>query len=131
MRDRPWFEILPANTLPTRMSALDAAGFAVFALPSGIRDRQAFFDGVRTALPLDPPVQSDWNLDALEDSLWVGLGSSEVDRLAIVWPDVAEMVLQDEREFNMLLDTVVAVADILAHPMRGDATKLILIVLGL
>lgn len=66
-------------------------GWRVFDLPKGISSKTAFFDGVRSTLPLDPPVQGNQSWDALADSLWSGLDSLTDDMILIVWPDSLEM----------------------------------------
>ena len=50
----------------------DAAGpkVVIELSTAGGSGRKAFFDAVRSAAPLDPPVTSELSWDALEDSLW-------------------------------------------------------------
>ncbi|WP_146150965.1 barstar family protein [Allosphingosinicella deserti] len=66
-------------------------GWRIFELPKGISSRGAFFEGVRSTLPLDPPLLGNQNWDALADSLWSGLDALTDDMILIVWPDSSDM----------------------------------------
>jgi len=59
-------------------------GNRVFLLASGIKDKRAFFEGVRRSLPLDPPLVGDHTWDALSDSLWNGLHGVDASAIAII-----------------------------------------------
>lgn len=68
--------------------AAQRAGLRVYRLSTGDRGgREAFFEAVRTTLPLDPPVRSSRSWDALADSVWEGLRCLNDDRIAIIWSD--------------------------------------------
>ena len=70
---------------------LEKERWLVFELPEGITDKRAFFQAVKDTLPLNPPLDSDHRWDALSDSLWEGLGESDHDRIAIIWPGSTTM----------------------------------------
>jgi hypothetical protein len=90
-------------------------GNRVFLLPSGIKDKRAFFEGVRKALPLDPPVVGDHSWDALSDSLWSGLDGVDASGIAIIWPGSAEMANAQPEDFeiakSILSDLTESLAD--------------------
>src|SRR4051794_17011282 len=79
---------------------LKMEGWRVFALPEGMTDGWAFIRGAKTTLPLDPPLLSDDNWNALSDSLWEGLYQAGNDRLAIIWPGSQEMAERDLDSFE-------------------------------
>jgi hypothetical protein len=84
---------------------------------SGQASREAFFDAVRRALPLDPPLQSSRSWDALSDSLWQGLYSLDVNRIVILWPDSSSLKNASPRDFDLALSVLADVADGLADPV--------------
>jgi len=92
------------------------AGCATFVLPVGIVDRASFFDGVRSVLPLDPPVLGSGSWDGLDDSLWEGLHELPQRRILILWPNAQGMVAAD---LHMAICSLSDVATLLADP---DAT---------
>jgi hypothetical protein len=69
----------------------------VYVLPTDVVDKSSFFAAMRATMPLDPPVIGDrW--DALSDSLFEGLLSSEHHRIAIVWPCSTTMAKEAPRK---------------------------------
>lgn len=94
---------------------LEASGWRVLVLPEGITDRRSFFDGVRSRIPLDPPVLGDRKWDALSDSLWSGLDSLDADRIAIIWPESRTMAELAPDDFDIartiLADVTASLAD--------------------
>ena len=90
-------------------------GDRVFVLPSGIKDKRAFFEGIRKSLPLDPPIVSDRSWDALSDSLWGGLYNVDASSVAIIWPGSAEMAKAQPEDFeiarSVLSDLTESLAD--------------------
>jgi hypothetical protein len=81
--------------------------------PGGQAGRDAFFDAVRHALPLDPPVvYPRW--DALSDSLWKGIRVLDVPRVAILWPDSSPFSEESPRDFELALSVLRDVTDGLA-----------------
>jgi hypothetical protein len=91
-------------------------GWKVFVLPRGINDRESFFRAVRSTVPLDPPVLSDWNWDALSDSLWYGLHSLEETRVAILWPGSKKMAQSEPGEFDIARYILEDVAQTIGNP---------------
>ncbi|MGW0859494.1 barstar family protein [Streptomyces sp. NPDC002690] len=82
-------------------------GVPVFTLSTGGRtDKGAFFEAVREALPLDPPLgtfREVW--EALSDSVRGGLHALKTPRVVIVRPD-ARPVAETEGDFRMALDVL-------------------------
>ena len=76
-------------------------GNRVFLLPRGIKDKRAFFEGIRKSLPLDPPVVGDHSWDALSDSLWTGLDGVDANAIAIIWPGSVEMAKSQPKDFEI------------------------------
>ena len=93
-------------------------GDQVFLLPRGIKDKIAFFEGVRKSLPLDPPVVGDYSWDALSDSLWNGLDGVDASAIAIIWPGSREMARAQPEDFeiakSILSDLTESLADAVA-----------------
>ncbi|MFC9399274.1 barstar family protein [Streptomyces sp. NPDC057027] len=91
-------------------------GVPVFTLSTaGRTDKEAFFEAVREALPLDPPLgtfRMVW--DGLSDSVWGGLHGLESPRVVIVWPD-ARPVAGAEGDFWIALSILRDVAESLAE----------------
>jgi hypothetical protein len=110
MNHRPTFEIHSTPELELLATEHEASGWKVYTLPARIGDRTDFFDGVRSVLPLDPPVRDNVSLDELEDSLWEGLYRLAADRVVIVWPDALHMARLSDPEFNEALDVLMQVA---------------------
>jgi hypothetical protein len=102
----------------TGVRELTDRGDRVFLLPFGIKDKRAFFEGVRKSLPLDPPIVSDRSWDALSDSLCGGLDSVDASGIAIIWPGSAEMAEAQPEDFeiakSILSDLTESLADAVA-----------------
>lgn len=110
---------MPAANVESTRRELEQVGWLVFVLPEAMIDGRGFFQGVRSTLPLDPPVLSDDNWNALSDSLWNGVDSLDVDRVALIWPEsdtMAELAPEDFRVAQELL------ADIASSLADRDAT---------
>jgi hypothetical protein len=76
--------------------------------------REAFFDTVRSSLPLDPPLASSRSWDALSDSLWEGIRSLGVNRVVILWPDSSSFSKGAPRDFDIATSALADVAESLA-----------------
>lgn len=72
---------------------LAAAGARVIFLPANIRDKASLISGVRATAPLDPPLTSETNWDAFEDSLWEGLRRAAETTIVLVWPRATTMAI--------------------------------------
>lgn len=88
--------------------------------------REAFFDAVRSALPMDPPLVSSRSWDALSDSLWEGIRSLGANRVAVLWPDSSFFSEEAPREFEIATSVLADVAQSLADPKatRGRPVEL-------
>lgn len=88
--------------------------------------REAFFDAVRSALPMDPPLVSSRSWDALSDSLWEGIRSLGANRVAVLWPDSSFFSEETPREFEIATSVLADVARSLADPKatRGRPVEL-------
>ena len=79
-----------AGKLAQARDAALSSGAAVFDLvTAGGSIRQAFFDAVGGALPLDPPLVGSRSWDALSDSVWGGLDSLDTRAIVITWRDAS------------------------------------------
>lgn len=95
--------------------AAAGSGVAFFELSTtGRSGRKAFFDAVRDACPLDPPLRSERSWDALEDSLWEGLFQLPHRRVVISWLDAGEYERVSQRDHAIAVRVLGHVADSLA-----------------
>lgn len=95
----------------------EQAGITTFVLPPvGIVDRASFFDAVRATFPLDPPLVGSRSWDALSDSLCGGLHTLPARRIAILWPGTRGMASRAADDFEMALNVLADVANLLADP---------------
>jgi hypothetical protein len=104
-------------------------GWKVFCLPSNIIDGPTFFDGVRNTLPLDPPVRSSNNWDALSDSLWSGLDNLDDERIVVVWPDAFRMEALDPEAFRISQIVLRDLVNSLSNPEMtlGKAKRIVIL----
>ncbi|HEV2668027.1 MAG TPA: barstar family protein [Blastocatellia bacterium] len=104
-------------------------GNRVFLLPRDIKDKSAFFEGVRKSLPLDPPVVGDHSWDALSDSLWNGLDGVDASAIAIIWPGSTEMARAQPEDYEIakciLSDLTESLAD--AGATVGNVKQVVVI----
>jgi len=105
--------------------AAEQAGFTTFVLPrTGVVDRNSFFDAVRATLPLDPSLKSSRSWDALSDSLFEGLHTSDARRIAIIWQGTRTMATSVGSDFETALGVLTDVANLLANAQATlDTTK--------
>lgn len=81
---------------------------------AGGSGRKAFFDAVRSTVPLDPPVMSERSWDALEDSLWEGLFQLPDRRILISWLDASDYATESFEDYEAAMSVLASVADLLA-----------------
>ena len=100
------------------LALCERSGWRIFRLPYGISSKEAFIAGVRSTLPLDPPLYGNKNWDALPDSLFSGLHATDEDRIAIVWPDGSQLEARAPADFlvasDILADLPAQLADEIA-----------------
>jgi hypothetical protein len=87
---------------------------------SGHVGREAFFDAVRAALPLDPPLHSSRSWDALSDSLWEGIRLLESDKVVIIWPDASAFRDTNQREYEIALSILSDIAESIGDSVTTD-----------
>ncbi|MFD8644707.1 barstar family protein [Streptomyces zaomyceticus] len=96
-------------------SSVARQGYRVYSMTTaGGSGRAAFFNAVRAALPLDPPVVSSNSLDALSDSLWGGIHSTDDQKIAIIWEDSLRFFEDSPEEFKDACSVLAEVAESLA-----------------
>jgi hypothetical protein len=78
-----------------------ANGARVIFFPSNIHDKASLITGIRATAPLDPPLASETNWDALEDSLWEGLRGLPENTIVIVWPSAIQMSKNSPTEYGV------------------------------
>jgi Barstar (barnase inhibitor) len=104
-------------------------GDRVFLPPGGIKDKRAFFEGIRKSLPLDPLVVGDRSWDALSDSLWGGLYNVDTSSIAIIWPGSSEMAKAQPEDFEIaksaLSDLTESLAD--AKATVGNVKQVVVV----
>ena len=92
------------------------AGYATFVLPAdGVVDRESFFHAIRATLPLDPPLTGSRSWDAMSDSLWEGLYALPDRQIAILWPNARLMASAASSDFQMALNVLTDVVNLLAN----------------
>ena len=110
---------------PQQISALASeAGFDVYIIstPSGT-DASAFFQSVRSVLPLDPPLLSNDNWDALIDSLGGGIAELESLGVVIIWADALNLRAVSPRDFRVAMACLERVTEHVANPDWTDRPK--------
>ncbi|MER5804921.1 MULTISPECIES: barstar family protein [Streptomyces] len=96
-------------------SSIAQQGYRVYSITTADGSgRAAFFNAVRAALPLDPPVVSSRSLDALSDSLWGGIQSTDDQKIAIIWEDSSRFFEGSPEEFEDACSVLAEVAESLA-----------------
>jgi hypothetical protein len=120
---------MPGLDVDKQKRELANQGWRVFILPTGIKDRKSFFNGVRTVLPLDPPIVSDRSWDALSDSLWEGLHNLDSDKIAIIWPGAEEMANAQKEDFEIAASVLSDVSELLVdvEATVGDPQKVLVL----
>jgi hypothetical protein len=101
---------------------LEEEGWLVFALPEGMTDGWAFIRGVKSKVPLNPPLVSDDNWNALSDSLFSGIEDLAAERVALIWPGSTTMAELAPDDFAIAQEILEDNAALLA-----DETKLMII----
>ena len=95
-------------------------GIPLYVISTGGRaGKKVFFEAVRDALPLDPPmdrIPEICNWDALSDSLRGGIDSLDEDHIVILWPDSSPFSRLAPHELETALFTLAEVADSLSDP---------------
>ena len=117
---RPGVRAADAGGVELARADCVAAKATVFDLTTtGANDRDAFFDAVRTTLPLDPPLQSSRSWDALADSLWEGLSNLDDRPIAVFWSGSGDFAAANPGDYEMAVAVFEDITRTLADP---DAT---------
>ncbi|MGW2564374.1 barstar family protein [Streptomyces sp. NPDC001514] len=80
----------------------------------GLWGTKAFFDAVRSTLPLDPPIVGSRSWDALSDSLWEGIHAKNCGRVAVLWRDATAFSENSPDDFRIAVDVLAEVAETLS-----------------
>lgn len=80
----------------------------------GQAGREVFFDAVRRAIPLNPPIASARSWDALADSMWEGIHSLNRPCVVVLWPDSSPFSETAPNDFQTALSVFEQVARELA-----------------
>jgi hypothetical protein len=87
----------------------------IYIISTGGRaGREVFFDAIRRALPLNPPIVSARSWDALADSMWEGIHSLNRPRVVVLWPDSSPFSEGAPSDFETALSVFEQVASELA-----------------
>ena len=78
-------------------------------------DCASFFDAVRASLPLNPPIFSSDNWDALSDSIWNGLDESDTNRILIVRSN-SDRLKESPKDFETALYVLQDITETIASP---------------
>ncbi|GGX71752.1 hypothetical protein GCM10010510_15200 [Streptomyces anandii JCM 4720] len=107
--------LVHSDQLRALASSVAQQGYRVYTITTaGDSGRAAFFNAVRAAIPLDPPVVSSRSLDALSDSLWGGISSTGDQKIAIIWEDSSRFSEDSPGEFENACSVLAEVAESLA-----------------
>ena len=119
--------IVSAAEAKKTASEYERDGWRVFRLPRFMSSALEFFEGVRLVLPLNPPLQSNGNWNALADSLWEGIDNLGSGKVLIVWPDAGliEDAFPDDNRAIMQIFT--DLCDTLATSEYTDSPKKVLV----
>ncbi|MFD2764797.1 barstar family protein [Micromonospora eburnea] len=119
-----------ASEIEAATAAARAQNMRVYLLSTGAGGgRDAFFDAVRAALPLDPPLVSNNSWDALADSMFGGLVLLDVGQVLVVWTDAAEMIVTAPEDADTAVSVLVQTATDLAEPKYTQGRPLSVTVL--
>jgi len=93
-------------------------GVVVFTLATGAgADKAAFFNAVRSTMPLDPPLVTYRDVwDALSDAILGGIGMLDLPRAVVAWPDADEMRRAHPVDAQVAEEILTFVAQTLAEP---------------
>lgn len=116
VRPEPGLQFAPNIDVNDACRELEALGWRVIVLPRGMSDRKSFFDGIRSAAPLDPQLVGDRVWDALDDSLWGGLLDLEEKNVAMFWPDAGVMEKSAPADFAIARDILSKLPESLSNP---------------
>lgn len=128
---KPGLQRTKALDLEATKRKAEQAGFTTFVLPArAVVDRASFFDAIRATFPLDPPLMGSSAWDALSDSLWEGLYTHPARRIAILWAGTHAMAVAAEADFEIALNILADVANLLADPRatRGNTKEVAVLV---
>lgn len=104
-RGRLW-RVQPAEVVAAKAS-FKSEGWKIYELDGlEIRDKQSFFEAVRSVVPLDPPLASNRSWDALSDSLSSGLMETPEQQVAIIWSESARMAARDPQQYDIAIQVL-------------------------
>ncbi|WP_251862290.1 barstar family protein [Clostridium sp. Marseille-Q2269] len=81
---------------------------------------------IKDRLPLDPPLSGNVNFDAFVDSLWGGLDNQDYEKIVIFWQYPNELMKQDKKRFEKLIQCINEVAKELLLEQYGVDNPIIL-----
>jgi hypothetical protein len=97
------------------------SGWKVFEIDGNIvHDKYSFFVNIRTVLPLDPPLISNNNWDALSDSLWGGIDALDDYKIVIIWKDAHQMAVVSGSDYNTAIEILADLSMSLGNPEYTD-----------
>ncbi len=110
--------MLPMTDAESCFEALRHEGFEVYTLPE-VDSELAFFDQVRTAIPLSPQLSGRANWNAFTDSLWNGIDECGHPKVSILWPHAETMRRADRSAFHTAVECM---QDVISD-FRREAAK--------
>ncbi|WP_083266162.1 barstar family protein [Burkholderia lata] len=116
MLDRPGLYVTDSAEAERIAEKCRRDNWLIIFLPAGVASKEQFFDAIRSTCPLDPPLSSSRNWDALADSLLMGLDEMEQERVAIFWPDSDRLKTVEPEAFAIATDILVDLCVTLADP---------------
>ncbi|WP_174955988.1 MULTISPECIES: barstar family protein [Burkholderia] len=129
MLDRPGLYVTDSTEANRIAEACGRSDWLVIFLPEGVASKEQFFEAIRGACPLDPPLCSNRSWDALADSLSSGLDEIEQERIAIFWPNSDRLKAVEPEAFAIATDILIDLCVTLADPgVTVSRTKTLLVV---
>ncbi|WP_139489595.1 barstar family protein [Brevibacillus dissolubilis] len=88
---------------PELIRTLRDNGYDIFEINGEIiHDLETFFHQIVNILPQDPPLSGQVNLDAFVDSLWGGIDNLSVEKVAILWTQINNMLYSAPQDLEKL-----------------------------
>jgi hypothetical protein len=100
--------------------AVEAGARYFMISTAGAQHQVAFFDAVRRALPLNPPIHGNGSWDALLDSLREGIYELNEPLVLLLWTGAADLASADPKGYQNALSVLTAVSEDLADPEYAE-----------
>ncbi len=90
---------------------------------ANIVDQCSFIDAMKATFPMDPPLVGNDHWDAFSDSLFGGLDELDAKQVVLVWMNSELMEQKANGDYQIALECLGDVCEILANPQRSNCAK--------